>query len=122
MMISLTPVTVGDIDGGVRGNAEEIIVAPGRGGGPHIRVFDSQGLVKSQFFAYNKKFHGGVTISTGDIDKDGLDEIITGAGPSGSPHVKVFEIDGSLIGSFYAFDEEFEGGVSVSTIEVSDSN
>ena len=103
-----------DIDG--NGTAE-IITGAGFGGGPHVRIFDNRGNVKGQFFAYNKNFRGGVNVASGDIDNDGLDEIITGAGPGGSPHVRVFESDSTLLGSFYAFEAEFNGGVNVGIIE-----
>ncbi|NIA18360.1 MAG: S8 family serine peptidase [Actinobacteria bacterium] len=111
-------VALGDIDGGARGKSLEIITAPGPGGGPHIRIFDNYANVRMQFFAYNKNFRGGVSVAAGDIDNDGLAEIITGAGPGGAPHVRVFEPNSRLLGSFYAYDDQFSGGVNVGTIEI----
>lgn len=111
-------VAVADIDGGVARKREEIITAPGNGGGPHIRIFDSGGNVKGQFFAYNENFRGGANVAAGDIDDDGLSEIITGAGPGGGPHVRVFEASGELIGSFYAYENDFAGGVNVGVIRI----
>lgn len=111
-------VAVADIDGGAARNREEIITAPGRSGGPHIRVFDSGGRVKNQFFAYNESFRGGVSLATGDMDGDGLSELITGAGPGGAPHVRVFKPAGALIGSFYAYESDFTGGVNVGTVRM----
>jgi len=110
-------VAVGDMDGGARNKKVEIITAPGVNGGPHIRIFDNFANVKNQFFAYNKNFKGGVDIASGDIDNDGLDEIITGAGPGGASHVRVFELNGELLGSFYAYEKDFEGGVNVGFIK-----
>jgi len=111
-------VAVADIDGGVAQKKDEIITAPGPGGGPHIRIFDNHANLKSQFFAYNKNFCGGVNVASGDVDNDGLAEIITGAGPGGAPHVIAFETDGKLIGSFYAYEEKFSGGVSVGVVAI----
>ncbi|MFH1427603.1 MAG: S8 family peptidase [Patescibacteria group bacterium] len=111
-------VAVGDIDGGAARKKQEIITAPGPGGGPHVRIFDNQGNLESQFFAYNKNFHGGVSLAIGDVDDNGFNEIITGAGESGAPHVRVFKKDGTLIGSFLAFAENFIGGVNVGVIKV----
>ncbi len=111
-------VAVANIDGGTINQQMEIITAPGQGGGPHIRIFDNHANIRGQFFAYNKNFHGGVNLSAGDIDQDGIDEIITGAGPGGAPHVRVFETNGKLIGSFYAYEAGFDGGVNVGVIEV----
>ena len=108
-------VTTGDIDGDGK---DEIITGAGPGGGPHVRLFDSGGKVLGQFFAYNKNFRGGVNVASGDVDNDGLAEIITGAGPGGAPHVIAFETDGKLIGSFYAYEEKFSGGVSVGVVAI----
>ena len=51
-----------------------------------------------------------------DVDGDGLAEIITGAGPSGAPHVRVFNSTGTILQSYYALDTKFSGGVNVGTI------
>ena len=91
-------VATANIDRGSRNQQAEIITAPGKGGGPQVRIFNNHGDVRAQFFAYNKNFKGGINISAGDVDNDGIDEIITGAGPGGTPHVRVFETNGELIG------------------------
>jgi len=93
---------------------QEIVVGAGSGGGPHIRIFDNFGKLISQFFAFNPGFRGGVNIAIGDVDGDGLGEIIAGAGSGGGPHVRIFDKDGrSLTGGFFAYDKNFRGGVSL---------
>ena len=42
--------------------------------------------------------------------------LVTGAGPGGGPHVKLFSRDLSLLESFYAFDPSFTGGVFVASL------
>ncbi|MBD3247716.1 S8 family serine peptidase [Candidatus Falkowbacteria bacterium] len=111
-------VSVADIDGGAARKSDEIITSPGKTGGPHIRVFDKNGDVKDQFFAYQDNFRGGVNIAAGDVDDDGLAEIITGAGKTGGPHIRIFEKNGSLSGSFYAYEKDFLGGVNVGIIKI----
>ena len=111
-------VAVGDVNGGARNKKDEIITGAGPGGGPHVKIFDNHARVLSQFFAYDSKFNGGVSLDSADINNDGIDEIITGAGPGGAPHVRTFNSDGKLISSFYALEAAFEGGVDVSAIEV----
>ncbi len=96
----------------------QIITAPGAGGGPHVKLFDNKGNLLSHFFAYNGNFRGGVRLSKADVDKDGLDEIITAAGPGGAPHVRVFKADGAIVGSFYAYEENFNGGVSAGCLKI----
>ena len=96
----------------------EIITAPEKGGGPHIKFFDGKGNLLSHWFAFNANFRGGVNLAKADVDNDGLDEIIAGAGPGGAPHVRVFKANGRILGSFYAYEENFSGGVNVGSLKI----
>jgi hypothetical protein len=116
-------VALGDVTGD---GVPDIITAAGPGGGPQVNVYDGAtfALVTS-FYAYDPLFPGGVNVAVGDVDNDGINEIITGAGPGGGPHVKVFNvINGQAVqasgplGSFYAYDPGFAGGVSVAASDV----
>src|SRR5262249_58835834 len=56
-------------------------------------------------------FGGGVRVAAADVNGDGFMDIVTGAGPGGGPHVKVYSgKDGSLLRSFYAYEPTFAGG------------
>jgi hypothetical protein len=110
-------IAISDLDGD---GTKEIITGAGPGGGPHVRVFskDGQPLIGG-FFAYERQFRGGVNVAVLDLNNDGTKEIITGAGPGGGPHVRVFSKDGQpLIGGFFAYDREFKGGVNLSVGDV----
>src|SRR5262249_40154707 len=88
----------------------------GVGGGPHVKVYNADGSLRFSFFAYDPSFTGGVHVATGDVNGDGVDDIITGAGVNGGPHVKVFDgVTGNLIQSFFAFAPNFLGGINVAT-------
>jgi len=82
-----------------------------------VHRYRHAGNVRGQFFAYGKNFRGGVNIAAGDADNDGINDIITGAGPGGTPHVRVFKSNTILVGSFYAYEEKFSGGVNIGIIE-----
>lgn len=109
-------VAVGDVNGD---GTDEIITAAGPTGGPHVRVFDSGGRVLSEFMAYDPSFAGGVNVTTGDVNGDGKDEIVTGAGAGGSPHVRVVDRFGKSVSGFYAYSPSFHGGVDVAAEDVS---
>lgn len=95
----------------------EIVTGAASAGGPHIRVFDYDGILKSQFFAYNKNFRGGVSVAVGDVDNDNTNEIVTGAGSGGGPHLRIFDIHGVVKGQYFAYDELYTGGINVSVLK-----
>jgi hypothetical protein len=74
-------------------------------------------------FAYDPGFTGGVTVACADVSGDGHPDIVTGTGPGGAPHVRVFsgptgvQLPGA-IGSFFAYDAGFTGGVTVAAGDV----
>jgi hypothetical protein len=94
---------------------DSIVTAPGAGGGPHVRVFNADGSAHSGgFMAYDSSFTGGVYVGCSDVDPTNPgDEIITGPGAGGGPHVKIFSRDGDLRGQFMAYDARFTGGIRV---------
>lgn len=101
------------------GHKPYVVTGAGPGGGPHVRVFNSNGQAESQpnrLFAYANSYRGGVRVAAGDIDQDGTDEIITGTGENGGPHLRVFEKDGHVRGiEFFPFAKSFRGGMDVAS-------
>lgn len=109
-------VAVGDVDGD--GKAE-IVTAPGPGIEPQINVFrlDGTRVVPGGVWAYARGFLGGVHVAAGDVDGDGKAEIVTAPGPSGGPHVRVW--DGSMrpVRDFFAYDAGMTDGVTVAVLQ-----
>ncbi len=101
---------VGDVNGD---GVKEIVTAPKAGGGPHVRIFNKDGVILSEFMAYNAKFTGGVNLAIGDLDKDGKAEIITAPLSNGGPHVRIFDWQGNLRQQFFAYEDKFTGGVNL---------
>ena len=103
-------VAAGDINGD--GKAE-IVTGAGATGGPQVRVFDIKGNLISQFFAYDNKFRGGVSVAVADVDGDGKAEIVTGAGPGGGPQVRIFSAGGTVKYQFFAYAAASRTGINV---------
>ena len=110
-------VTTGDVNGD---GFSDIIAGAGIGGGPRVRVFSGKdGAILEDFFAYEDTFRGGVFVAAGDVNGDGSVDIITGAGFGGGPRVRVFSgKDNSVISDFFAYEDTFRGGVTVSSGDI----
>jgi len=94
--------------------AADIVTGLDAGGASQVKNFDNNGFETASFFAY-AGFTGGVRVGAGDVNGDGVADIITGTGPGAAGgNVKVFDgLTGALIRSFLAFDPSFTGGVFV---------
>lgn len=70
-----------------------------------VRIFRADGTLVSGFAPYDATHTYGVMVSSGDIDGDGVNEIITGLGPGpqSDPLVKLYKTDGTVTGSFMAY-------------------
>jgi len=107
-------VAAGDVDGD---GQSEIVVAPNAGGGPHIKIFNTNGKLESQFMAYSGNWRGGVKLAVGNVDgrvDGGHAEIIVAPQTNLEPMVKVFDNFGNLKKSFLAYDKKFKNGLSLS--------
>jgi hypothetical protein len=68
--------------------------------------------------AYDSNFRGGVNVAVGDVDGDGQNEIITGAGPGGGPQVRIFNGRGQVKTSFMAYDSSYHEGIFVAVSDI----
>jgi hypothetical protein len=112
-------VAVGDFDDD--NDTHHVVTGPGAGGGPHVRIFtvraDGSVVPFAELLAYDASFAGGVWVGAGDLDGDGQDELITGPGPGGGPHVRAFKVSPTGVVTpfvdFFAYAPGFAGGVFV---------
>jgi hypothetical protein len=84
-----------------------------------VRVFRKDGtLINPGFFAYETSFRGGVHVAVGDVDGDGIDDIVTGPGLGGAPLARVFDRDGNKKTEFYVDDRTDRDGLEVVTADI----
>lgn len=156
---------VADVD---RDGKADIVVSPGPGGGPHIRVFDGNlvsknldffafdnlmrdgtsiaairtadgvrivaapeswsyplvrqfvifpqpSLVKA-FFAFDPFGKNGLTLSSVDLDHDGIDEIAAARNGEEWPEVSIYDLFGTKITSALVLDNAYRGGIAMAPL------
>jgi hypothetical protein len=110
---------IGDITGD---GVPDLVIAPGKGGGPRIRILDGQdGSVLRDFFVYEPQFTGGIYVALGDVNHDGHEDLITGTGVGGGPRVRILDgasLGSTVLGEFMAYEDSFRGGVLVASGDV----
>lgn len=105
----------------------EVIVSPDETGGPRVRIMsgtDAAQGVENPIFDFfgiaDPNFRGGARTGTGDINGDGVPDLLVAAGFGGGPRVSVF--DGKLIAQgeaknlfndFFGYEDTLRNGVYV---------
>lgn len=98
---------------------KEIALVQATGGTPEIRIFGRDGKLAGVFRAYDNYYLKGLTITSGDINHDGIDDLITGTGFGSAPLIKIFSSRGKTLNKgFFAADAKNRKGVSVSTTDL----
>jgi len=101
-----------DIDAG--GRPETIIADNSR-----IRIFSSYGFEKTEFAPYGDKYNSGLAIDFADLNHDGQLEIITGSANGGSNEIRIFDNNGELLNSWFAYKKDWKNlGVHVAAGDI----
>lgn len=110
-------VAVGDVNGD---GLDDIVTAPGAGFPAVVKVFDGRtGALISQQAPFGDRFMGGAYVAAGDLDGDGISEIIVGSGAGGP--TRIFVLDGRTgqpIVQRLAFHAGFAGGATVAAADL----
>ncbi len=100
----------------------DVVTAPSKGGGPNIRIIDgATGAIVRSFMAFDAKYVGGVNIATGDVDGDGIHDIIATTNGGVQAQLRVFSgrADNAVLTSFNPNPYgAFSGALAVATGDV----
>ena len=103
--------TINDDDGAA--TKAQMTTGAGPGGGPHIQSFVTNSPNPVASFMDGAE-STGKRVARGDVDGDGVDEIITGSGPNSAAVLSVYSAAGQLKASAFAYGGgRFYGGVFV---------
>ncbi|HEY2783527.1 MAG TPA: FG-GAP-like repeat-containing protein [Fimbriiglobus sp.] len=119
-------VAVGDLNGD---GTPDLAVGAGTGGGPRVALFNGTDLLhmhdapvklEGDFFAFPDEINlrGGVFVSAGDVNGDGIAELALGAGDGGGPRVIVTDLNRTPLADFFPDDATLRGGVHVTIKDV----
>jgi hypothetical protein len=101
-----------------------LVVAADAGGSPDVQVFQAQsGTRQFDLVPFGSSFQGGIRVAAGDINGDGIPDIITAQGPGGNGLIGVFDgITGQPLagplGIIQPFGPGYHGGVFVAVGDV----
>jgi len=101
------------------GIGERIYTTPNNGSS-QINVFDREGTRKNFWWAYAEHIRGNYTNVAGDIDLDGIAELLVSPIGSNGPQVLAYEPSGKwrTWPNFFAFgDETLRNGVGIAVID-----
>jgi hypothetical protein len=113
-------VAAGDLTGD---GVPEVVISPDQGGGPRVRVFDGANRFAQiiDFFGIeDPAFRGGARTAVGDVNGDGVGDLVVAAGFLGGPRVTGY--DGKTLATgqpvrvfadFFAFEQSLRNGVFV---------
>ncbi|HVL13493.1 MAG TPA: VCBS repeat-containing protein, partial [Gemmata sp.] len=118
-------VAAGDVN---RDGRAELAVSADAGGLPAVEVYrvaSGQLSLVSTFLAFSPNSRRGARVAMGDVDRDGADDLVVGAGAGQLPRVLVFDGDSLAAGrssflspAFLAFGRNMTAGVNVSVGDV----
>jgi VCBS repeat protein len=107
-------VAAGDVTGDGR---PEIVVGAGPGRAPEVRVFQPDGHLVSSFLAFDPGYRGGISVAVGDLDADGVANIVAGT-LQAPARIRSFTVSGAQTGPLVAPFGAGAPGVEVGVADI----
>lgn len=91
-----------------------VVTSPASNGGPQYQIYKLDGTkLDPTIIPYDKNMRGEFKSQVIDVNRDGMDEIITFPGEGSGPHLKIYKKDGTLLTQAFVYDKAFRGGLNV---------
>ncbi len=71
---------------------KEIVVGIGGNTSPEVKVYNIREQVQKQAYVFATNFRGGVELSGGDVNNDGIDELLVTPRSTGAPQVRMLSL------------------------------
>ena len=101
--------------GDVNGDGElEVVAGPESRGSSHIKIFNRQGVLKYEWWAFDKKLdQGGVSLAVGNLDNNNGQEIVAATYDRGAMRARIFDAAGKRLQEFMLWPKGFKGRVEL---------
>ncbi len=97
---------------------DEIVVGPGAGGSPVVKIFERNGTEIRQFTALDGVNTSGLYVSAVQWNGSGPEEIVVGPGVGGGADVVVYRKNGKELARFQPYGPDFNSGIRVSSAKL----
>lgn len=98
-----------NVDGG---KDDELVMAINAAGEGWVKVYKNNGQIVGQWKAF-AGLYTGVNVGAGDVDGDGKDEIAVTPRQNAGPQVMFYEGHSAWDKGFFAYNNDFRGGVNI---------
>lgn len=102
---------------------QEILTGTENGLAPHIRVFDDQGSLITQFFPYDINQRFGVQLATADLTGSNFPELLIWPKGTAGTHLKIYRFNQELetfdlLAEEFLYGEDFRGTMNITVSDV----
>ena len=98
-----------------------IVTGADAGQSPRITLYNQDGSVRWSKIAFEPTFTGGVRVAIGDVNGDGIQDVIAGEGPGGLSRFRTFDgVTGQFLSGGAPFGTSYSGGIFVASADIND--